>query len=77
MGKHNSKKQSDEKKVKRSSYTGRIVNGRDVILTDEAEEYLKKMGYKIIKPEEKVAVYSFTGTFLILGFHLLLNNLAI
>jgi len=77
MGKTKSKKQAEEKKIKKSAYTGRIVNGKDVILTDEAEEYLKKMGYKVIKPEQKATIYTFTLTFLITGFHTLLNNITI
>lgn len=47
MGKHNSKKKADQKKVIRSIYSGRICNGRDVILTDEAVDFLKKQGYHI------------------------------
>lgn len=45
MGKHNSKKRSDQKKIIRSVYSGRICNGRDVILTDEAVDFVKKQGY--------------------------------
>lgn len=52
MGKHNSKKKADEKKVVRSAYSGRICNGRDVILTSEAVEYLKKIGYTVKLPKK-------------------------
>lgn len=51
MGKHKSKKQADEKKVIRSAYSGRICNGRDVILTFEAVDYLKKLGYEVKPPK--------------------------
>jgi len=77
MGKTKSKKQAEQKKIKKSAYTGRIVNGKDVILVDEAEEYLKKIGYKIIRPEQQAVIYTFTLTFLITGFHTLLNNITI
>ena len=43
----------------------------------KALEYLKKMGYKVIKPEQKAIIYTFTLTFLITGFHTLLNNITI
>jgi len=69
MGKSKSKKQAEEKKIKKSAYTGRIVNGKDVILIDEAEEYLKKMGYKIIKPEYTALVYTLTLSFVLLGYN--------
>lgn len=46
-------KKQDESKIKRSALTGRIVNGRDVILTSEVEDYLKKNGYIIIDKEKK------------------------
>lgn len=67
MGKSKSKKQANEKKKLKSDYSGRIINNREVILTDEAEEYLKKMGYKVIKPEYTALVMTLATTFLILG----------
>lgn len=39
----------------RSCLTGKIINGREVILVDEAEEYLKKMGYIIIKRQKDIS----------------------
>lgn len=33
----------------RSSLSGKIINGKEVIMAEEAEEYLKKMGYEIKK----------------------------
>lgn len=67
MGKTKSKKQAEEKKVKKSDYSGRIINGKEVIIVDEAEEYLKKLGYKVIKPELTALVMTSTITFLMLG----------
>lgn len=72
MGKTKSKKNyENNKKIKRSCYTGRIVNGRDVILSDEAEEYLKKQGYKVIKPQLIACVHTFTYLLIILGGYLI------
>lgn len=39
------------RKVPRSEYSGRIINGHSVILASEAEEYLKKMGYMVFKAD--------------------------
>lgn len=41
-----------EKKHKRSALSGKIINGRDVIMVEEASEYLKKQGFTII-PQKK------------------------
>lgn len=70
MGKSNSHKER-EKKCKRSSYSGRVINGREAILSDEAEEFLKKRGYKIIKPEQMACVMTLTQVFLMLGGYLI------
>lgn len=37
-----------EKKIQRSVLSGRIVNGRDVILASEAKDFVKKMGYDLV-----------------------------
>lgn len=50
--------------IQRSSYSGKIVNGRSVILTDEAHDYVKQsllvqgmikfiesLGYKVYNPQ--------------------------
>lgn len=47
MGKTKSKKEANSKKIIRSCLTGRILNGRDCILVDEAEDYLKINGYEV------------------------------
>lgn len=44
MGKNHKKRN-----LIRSAYSGKIINGREVILTAEAEEYLKQMGYILIR----------------------------
>jgi len=63
-------KQLREKKrgIKRSTLTGRIVNGRDVILCEEASMYLKKLGYKIISPQIIASVWVLLTIFISLGF---------
>ena len=38
------------KNLIRSALTGRIINGKECILTEEAPEYLKKMGYIVKNP---------------------------
>jgi len=73
MGKTKSKKHAENKKVLKSSYSGRIANGREIILVDEAEEYLKKMGCKVIKPIQKIAVYVYIFSFLLIGLSIILK----
>jgi len=53
MGKTKSKKDNNSKKIMRSCLTGRITNGRDIILVTEAEDYLKMKGYHIIELKEE------------------------
>jgi hypothetical protein len=67
MGKTKSKQKQNEKNIIRSDLTGRVINGRDVILTEEAEDYLKMMGYKIIKPAMVSLTVTMTNIFLLLG----------
>lgn len=38
------------KKLIRSDLSGKIINGKSVILTEEAIEYVKQMGYVISIP---------------------------
>lgn len=40
----------EKKNAVRSALTGRIINGREVILTEEALDYVKKMGYTVRPP---------------------------
>lgn len=67
MGKSYTKQLHEKKNIKRSSLTGRIINGRDVILCEEAEDFLKKHGYKIIRPQMIACIMTFTNIFLLLG----------
>lgn len=71
MGKTKSKKHAEAKKVVRSSYSNRVCNGRDIIIVDEAEEYLKKMGYKVIKPQMRAGIIGLTGVFIMLGAYII------
>lgn len=41
------------KNLQRSALSGKIINGREVIMTEEAIEYVKKMGY-IVKSYNQV-----------------------
>jgi hypothetical protein len=41
------------KERKRCIITNKVLEGKDAVLTDHAEEYLKKMGYEVIKPKQK------------------------
>ena len=47
MGKTKSKKNKNEKKIIRSSISGRVINGRDCILVTEIEDYIKINGLVI------------------------------
>jgi hypothetical protein len=60
------------KNLLRSEYSGKIINGKGAILVEEVEEYLIKKGYKIISPEMKIAVFSLSITFIMLGSYLIL-----
>src|SRR3989304_8502106 len=42
------------KNVIRSALSGKIINGREVVLTEEAIEYVKKMGLIVEKPFGKI-----------------------
>lgn len=66
-GKTKSKRQQEKRKIIRSSYTGRVANGREIILVKEAEEYLKKQGYHIIKPSVTSLIMTTTISFIIIG----------
>lgn len=39
-------------KIKRSAVSGRIINGKEVILTSEAVDYLMKNGYIFVDENE-------------------------
>jgi len=41
------------KNIQRSALSGKIVNGREVVMTEEAIEYVKKLGY-IVKSYNQV-----------------------
>jgi hypothetical protein len=53
MTKTNKKNHKRNKNLIRSTLTGKIINGREAILTEEAIEYVRKMGY-IVKPLSQV-----------------------
>lgn len=73
MGKTKSKQKQNEKNIIRSDLTGRVVNGRDVILAEEAEDYLRMMGYKIIKPAMVSLTVTSINIFLLLGGFIILT----
>lgn len=49
---------SSKRSVSRCQYTGKVTNGRPVILAEKGImiEYLKKEGYKIIPPRQKAPI---------------------
>lgn len=46
------KSYNKSKNTIRSALSGKIINGREVILTSEAVEYVKKMGYIVRVPRD-------------------------
>jgi hypothetical protein len=65
-----------KRNVKRSALTGRIVNGRDVILVDEAFDYIKKLGYRIIPMKLTDHIKTLTVVFLCFASLILLMSLS-
>lgn len=69
----NGKKQKQMKNLRRCAYSHKVISqNEEVILTDKALEYVKKMGYKVIPLEKVIAINIFTTIFLTLGGLLLL-----
>jgi len=64
-------KKKDKRKIVRSSLTGKVVNGREVIMTDEAIEYVKKQGYKVLPQTFMIAINTYVITFIMLGAYIL------
>jgi hypothetical protein len=56
-----------KKDLKRSAHSGRIINGREAILTAEAVEYVKTMGYRVLPMSLEVSIKVLSIIFICLG----------
>jgi hypothetical protein len=61
------KRNNKDRRIIRSDLSGKAVNGKDVILTSEAEEYLKVNGYKVISPAKISLAVTSLLSFIMLG----------
>lgn len=52
---------------KRSSYSGRLINNKDVILIEEAPEYLRKMGFTVITKGARFMTFMLAFMFVVLS----------
>ncbi|MFW6130092.1 MAG: hypothetical protein ACOC56_02835 [Atribacterota bacterium] len=50
------KNKIDKNKIKRSCLTGKIANGKEIILKNEAKEYLKKQGFNFVNKKKVIPI---------------------